>query len=250
MSQGPHDTIREPDDETTMDDLPYVQAPTYQEAPPTLETRPSPFHPMASRHPTAQGMPTVSFEPKITAKPAGVAIVPPVIVGAPVQDLAGPTEPDGYPITSSWEGPTDPDLGPTPWIDAGPTDVSPAPRKPTPVVPPPGSPTFEISKSLEIEAAHAVESVQTRPTAAPKMPPMQRRHVSQAGPGPHAPTQVLPALKKKKPKEGSDLPLLLGLIVLGLVIAGLIGAVTFGVVRSMSAPAPVEQAPAVPPRPG
>ncbi len=216
-----------PDDETTLDDL---QVPTYEQAPPTLEMRPSPFHPMASKHPTAKGMPSVSFDPKITEKP--VAIVPPVIVGAGLENLAGPTEPDGYPLTSSWEGATDPELGMSPWIDAGPTDVSPVPRGPTPVVPAPGSPTFEISQSLQLEAAEA-EALAARKAKELKVVRPKRQHISQAGPGPQAPTQVLPALKRKPEREGSDWPLVLGLIALGLVIAGLVGAVAYGVVRSM-----------------
>lgn len=237
MSHGPHDTLREPDDETTLDEL-REQAPTYDRAPPTMEMRPVPFHPMASRQPTAKGMPAVSLDPKITEKP-GVAIVPPVIVGGAPQDLAGPTEPDGYALTSSWEGPTDPDLGASPWLDAAPTDVSPPPRKPTPAVPAPGAPTIEVSQSLELEAAHAAEREAKARAAAPKV---RRRHPPQAGPGPHAPTQVLPSLKKKAKREGSDWPLVLGLLALGLLIAGLLGAVAYGVVRSMRSPAPTPSA--------
>lgn len=245
MSHGPHDTLREPDDETTLDDL-RDHAPTYDRAPPTIEMRPSPFHPMASRHPTAKGMPTL--DPKIVEKPAAVAVVAPVIVGAAAQDLAGPTEPDGYALTSSWEGPTDPDLGSSPWIDAGPTDVSTTPKKPVPVVPAPGTPNIEVSQSLELEAAHAAAR-EARERALAPAPKVRRRHPSQAGPGPHAPTQVLPSLKRREPREGSDWPLVLGLLAIGLIIAGLLGAVAYGVVRSMRSPepAPSTSAPATEP---
>lgn len=236
MNDAPRDTVRDRlDEETTLDDLPHVHVPTYEQAPPTIETR-SPF---ASKQPTVRGMPSLALDPKITEKP--VAIVPPVIVGLPGQSLAGPTEPDGHPLTSSWEGPTDAELGE--WVDAAPTDVMPRLRQPTPAVPPPGSPTFEISKSLEVEAARVEALAKARPKTTARPP---RKHVSQVGPGPHAPTEVLPSLKRKPEREGSDWPLILGLLALALVIAALIGAASYGVVRTMRDGTP--SAPAEPAR--
>src|SRR5687768_5051919 len=102
-------TRHEEDDEPTRRDLGEVP-PTYDHAPPTMEMRPSPFHPMASAHATAPGMPSpFALDPVITSMPS-VAIVPPRIIGAPEGDMAGPTDPDGYPISDSWEGPGHPNL--------------------------------------------------------------------------------------------------------------------------------------------
>lgn len=237
MRQPPRDTVRDAiDDEPTAVELPELLAPTYDAAPPTIESRPSPFHRVESLQRTAPGMPPpVAFDPKITSAPA-TPMVPPIIVGAPAEDLAGPTDPYGTPISGSWDTPTDPGLGA--WIDSGPTDPVQAMPRPKPVVPPPGSPTFEISQSLELDAASARAA---RAAAKPKPQPRRHHHhVPQAGPGPHAPTyQMLPALSRKEPKRReSDWPLIFGLLGLAVVIAGLVGAVAYGVARSVhSAPA-------------
>lgn len=229
------------DDEPTANDLPEVGAPSYDHAPATLEMRPSPFHPMSSATPTAPGMPSpVRIEPVITHKP-DVVHVAPVILNAPESDLAGPTDPDGYALES---GETDPHLAP--WYDAGPTDVSGLPRILRPQVPPPDAPKIEISQSLQLdsdEVQTAVRAAKAKTLAARKgaKRPL-RRHVPQEGPGPAAPTyQMLPALKRKQAKEGSDLPLILGLAALALLIAGLVGAGAYFAVRSAGA-APAAQA--------
>jgi hypothetical protein len=204
--------------------------PTYDEAPPTVESQVSPFHPraVASLKPTTPGMPALlAPAPKVQ-----VAVVVPVVVGT-VEDLAGPTDPDGYPITMSGEGPAEP------WIDAPPTEPGFVMPRPTPAVPPPDAPTFEISKSLEMDSVKALEMA-----AETKKAPRVRRaqHVPQAGPGAQAPTQVLPALKRKPEREGSDWPLVLGLVGLFVVIAVLVGAVVYGVVSSRPTPAPAPAA--------
>lgn len=234
MTQVPRDTFRDaPDDEPTAHDLPELAVPTYEAAPPTIESQPSPFHRVASLQRTAQGMPPpVTLEPKITV-PTNVAVVAPVIIGGPMSDA------QASPISGNWDAPTDPDLGGSPWIDAGPTEPTSAmPPRPKPIVPAPGSPTFEVSQSLEIEAMKHEIDVVTKRAAEPKR--RARHPARRAGPGAALPTEVLPALsrRKKEEKEGSDWPLILGLLALALVIAGLVGVVAYGIVRSMNANAP------------
>ena len=262
MTRHPEDdepTRRDLSDEVT---APGYPAPTYDHAPPTMEMRPSPFHPIASAQPTTPGMPSpFAIDPVITAMPAGGAVVPPRIVGAPAgditgsdmggsdmvgSDMAGPTDPDGYPLTDSWEGPGNPHHASAPlWIDAGPTDVSAVPRvevkrvEVKPQVPAPDAPKIEVSQSLMLES----EEVQTAVRAAKAKTRAQKRrprhHVPQEGPGAAAPTyQMLPALKRKQAKEGSDWPLILGLVALALIIAGVIGVGAYFATRSLDAETP------------
>ncbi len=220
----------------------FHEAPTYEHAPPTLEMRPSPFHPMASATPTAPGMPApFAIDPVITSKP--VSVVAPRIVGVPEVDLAGPTEPEGHALDSG-ETTTDPGLGS--WVDAGPTDVSGLPRALRPVVPPPDAPKIEISQSLMLESEDVKTAVQAAKakTLAAKKSAHRRRHVPQEGPGPAAPTyQMLPALKRKKDDEGSDWPLIVGLVVLALLIAALVGVGAYFAVRSTNVEPPPVAAP-------
>lgn len=202
-----YDTLRDRDDEPTLSDssMPELTAPTYESAPPTLEARPSPFHAPSA---TAPGMPPV------------VTFQPPRIISAPVENLAGPTVPDGYPLPAIGDGPTDPELGPSPW----------APKKP--VVPEPAGPNILVSQSLMLESEVAEEEARRAAAVAPVPVPVKPRKPSAA-----LPTEVLPSLKKPVEKEGSDWPLILGLLALALVIAGVVGAVAYGVVRTINEPA-------------
>ena len=250
MTRHPEDdepTRRDLGDEVTAPShrAPSYEAPAYDHAPPTLEMRPSPFHPMASATPTAPGMPSpFALDPVITSMPAGVAIVPPRIVGVGEGDMAGPTDPDGYPLTDSWEGPGNPSLGEPPhWIDAGPTDVSAVPRVVLkPQVPAPDAPKIEVSQSLMLESEEvqtAVRVAKAKTRAAKRRP---RHHVPQEGPGAAAPTyQMLPALKRKQAKEGSDWPLIAGLLALALIIAGLIGVGAYFATRSFGGEPPAAE---------
>jgi hypothetical protein len=220
------------DEEPTLVARERGPAPTYEQAPATLEMRPSPFHPMASQVPTSPGIappmhhadvlsgPLV--EPTIRTAP-DVAVLPPVVVSSGL-DMGGPTEPDGHPsLSASWAP-----------AHAEPSDL------PRPVVPAPGTPNVEVSQSLQLVAAR-------RALEQPTKPARKRRphHVSQAGPGPHAQTyQLLPALKREKKRESSDWPLIVGLVALALVIVALVGAVAYGVLRSVGAPAPAAAEPA------
>ncbi len=206
---------------------PEAWAPTYDHAPPTIEV---PFEQFASQTP-AGGRPLPGF--------GGPPIAPPVIVGLPlIDESAGATRPDGYAVPHSFEPPTDPgrsmpglDASTDPnvsagaWIDPGPTHAA-----ARPLVPAPDAPNIEVSMSLQIEAAVRESSVPVAP------PPRVIKRVPQGGPGPHAETQVLPAIKKTPKKEGSDWPLALGLVGLGLLILLLVGGIAYGVFRLVRAP--------------
>lgn len=203
------------------DELRGSTAPTYEQAPPTLEDRESPFHPrfaVQSRKATTPGM----ASPSVPAPRIGVAVVRPVAIGTPVGS-AGATLPARELADSS--------RAPIAGIDDD-TPLSAGPR-PVPEVPAPGSPTFEVSRSLRLDAAAALELARGKPPARPR-----RRHAPQPGPGPSAPTyQMLPALSRTKKREGSDLPLVAALLGLAVIIAVLLGAVVYGVVTSRG-PAP------------
>ncbi len=86
---------------------------------------------------------------------------------------------------------------------------------------PTDAPRVEISQSLQLQALQ--RSVDPAPPAA--HPPLRRN----AG----APTDVMPAVQRKREEQqadGSDLPLKLGLAALGCFILLLMAAVVYGVV--------------------
>lgn len=215
-------------------------APTYEEAPATLEMRPSPFHPIRSATPTTPGMPSpVVVDPVITQKP----FAPPRIVGTPELDSSGPTPPDAHPRFDAATHDSTHDA----WVDAGPTDVSGLPQALRPVVPPPDAPKIEISRSLLLESEDAKPAVhRSRQRTNPgKRSARRRHHVPQEGPGPAAPTYVmLPALRRKKvDDEGSDWPLIAGLVLLAVLIAGLIGVGAYFAVRTAMSESAVQTEP-------
>jgi hypothetical protein len=203
----------EKDDEATAHDL---VAPTYEQAPPTLEIQPSPFHRLAAP------------QPRITSKnptePFGAGIIQaPTIRTGDYDAMAGPTDPDGHQILSF--DAADPSFPSGPWVDATPTQPG---AKPTALlVPSPDAPNILVSQSLILEAASRSEEE----TPPPRMSPKARRRAEMM------PTEVaLPAIKRKKAreKEGSDVPLILGLIGVGLLIAIVVAAVSYIVVRTMT----------------
>lgn len=236
----PSDTFEDVDEDLTYQEFP---TPSYDRAPPTIEERLSPFHSSAMdraevetvpgrapRVPTMPGMPVIARE----------GFAAPVIRGAPeVAGSDGPTNPDGVPAMSashvltppamedfdegSWDQSTDPD---------GDADPRWSPGRPH--VPSPDAPSIQISKSMEIQVAHLEEGYEAPPD--PRVPPV----VAAASPrhrAAQAPTEVmLPALKRKKKKrEGSDWPLIFGLLALVLLILGLAAVVILGVMGHLGA---------------
>lgn len=194
------------DDDATAHDL---VAPTYEQAPPTVELMPSPFHRLAVSDPKIRS--------KTATDPGAGIIHAPAAPPGEIDAMAGPTDPDGHAIPP--EG-TDPSFPSGPWVDTTPTQPG------GKVVPPADTPNILVSQSLILEAA-----TRTEETFAPPVMIKQRR-------GAHLqPTEVaLPAIKRRKnqEKEGSDLPLIFGLIGVGLLIAVVVAAVSYIVVRTMT----------------
>jgi len=238
------------DEEHTFDDgLP----PGYGPGPPTIPEQPSPFAPRNQPKRTIQGMPAAVPSPKITAKsttpgmpsPAAQVLAPPKIVNLPqgadvatgelppgVGDLPadGPTIPDGVPAMLprapiQHTPPSDGEVG----LDEMPTDpwagrrLERAERR-RGTVPSPDDPKVEISKSMEYDVSQ-LDLSRPDPAEAPSVPAAQRIP---------SPTEVLPAMerkKKKKAKDRSEVWLVVGLLVLVTVIFGLVGAVVVGVMQ-------------------
>lgn len=235
---GDESTSVDGEDEATVQDLPV---PTYDRAPATIQEQVSPFRGIAAPRITSRS-PT---SPMGTG-PMGTGLVPPRIVGAP--QLAGgsgslglppdgPTVPDGIAIPpGSWDNPTDPDAAPADMQSwEGATDPGGPPPRMRPPDPDPNEAKVQVSLSMEMDA---IRVDRQNLAAAPVVPAARRARAQQ-------PTQLLPALDRKKredAKEGSDLPMILGLLALGLFILALIGGGVFFAVRVMGAPEP-EQAP-------
>lgn len=214
---------------------PGRRAPTYEQAPATIEMQPSPFHSAGSRKATEPGMPS----PFASSRKATMPGMPAPASPQREPDLAGPTDPDGHPLT--WDGANQP------WLDGDPTDVMVQRPRVRPEVPSPDAPKIEVSQSLMLESIDvraAVEAAKaktrTKTLAARRGARKPRRqHIPQEGPGPAAQTyQMLPALSRKKDKESSDWPLILGLLLLGLIIAALIGVGAYLLVRANVDPTP------------
>jgi hypothetical protein len=228
------------DEDATAHDL---EVPTYDRAPATIEAMPSPFHHLAGQ---------LEPNPKIVSKtapgmPSPVLITP---MGVDGDSLAGPTAPDGHPISGSFEGHTDPAFAPGPWLDSTPTQPGQLLIVPAqPQVPPPDAPNILVSQSLMLEAAHRPGTSDPDTSPSQKLPEhapprRQPRHGAAA-----MPTEVaLPALKRKqaREKEGSDLPLILGLLGVGVLIALIVAVVVYALVRSF-ANEPVRAVPSAPP---
>lgn len=223
----PSDTLEAlvPDEDETMADLsPILDA----RGPATVEERLSPFHESgATPVATLQGMPSMQSQ-GFGAPNLGANAVPSVSSEALTFDEA-PTDHQGIPLMGL--EPHLPPEGPASW---GETKKSPGlPAAPPPEVPSPGDPNVLVSKSMQFDLrkvdalGEPREQPVTAPTEAPKVRAASPRARVAA-----APTEVhLPALKRKQEseKEGSDLPLIFGLLALGLVIAGIVVLVALGI---------------------
>ncbi|GAB5548270.1 MAG: hypothetical protein RLO52_31850 [Sandaracinaceae bacterium] len=196
-------------DDATMQDMPALDG-SWGDPLKTIEERVSPFH-AASRG--ASG----STVPGSTVPGMGAAAAPEA-AGPDTWD--GPTraEPAGPPTSGSWDVPTDPDGTPS-----GMEPLTPTPR-PVPVVDP-NEPKIQVSPSLELDALREEDLARIRE----KMDAAKiRRKTAQA------PTEVaLPALKRTKKKDRSDLYLTIGIAVLALLIVGVLGAVAWGILTQM-----------------
>ncbi|MEC7525272.1 MAG: hypothetical protein VYE22_35645 [Myxococcota bacterium] len=185
-------------DDATMQDLPALDG-GFGDPLRTIEERVSPFHPGAGR--TMPGMGGATVE-------------------TPLPDSwDGPTQAEPAPPTSgNWDLATDP--------DGTPSGMEPVPevRRPTPVVDP-NEPKIQVSPSLELDALREEDLAKIRQ----KMDAAKVRRRSA-----QAPTEVaLPAVKRTKKKDRSDLWLTIGIVVLALMILGVLGAVAWGILTQV-----------------
>ena len=224
----PSDTLENvvPDDDETLTDLPHVSSGSYDHAPKTIEERLSPFHDSADiRVPTVQGMPSLKSQ----------GFVAPQLAPTPASPLDGPTDPQGVPALPGLQPHVNPE-GAASWDEATEAVTDPDPPiapGPEPEVPAEGAPNVLVSKSMEMQVAKLDERGEPLP------PPTEAPQVKAASPRARAaaqPTEVLlPALERKRAreKEGSDLPLVLGLVALVLVIGAIVALVVLGVMGQL-----------------
>lgn len=147
----------------------------------------------------------------------------------------GPTQPDGLPALGAPDTTVSP-VAASP-VAASPVAASPVAASPVAVaaspvagqVPAPNAPSIEISKSLEIAAARLDDQAYVDASRAPAVRAARKKN--------YLPTEVLPALTKKPPKEDrSEVWLVVGIVGLGLVILALLGALAVGVAGRMNEP--------------